>query len=39
MRQALNELARDFDRVAVPKTGRYVESSARTEDGSAYRRP
>jgi glyoxylase-like metal-dependent hydrolase (beta-lactamase superfamily II) len=39
MRQALHELARDFDRVAVPKTGRYVERPARAEDGSAYRKP
>jgi glyoxylase-like metal-dependent hydrolase (beta-lactamase superfamily II) len=39
MRRALNELARDFDRVAAPKTGRYVEKPARAEDGSAYRRP
>ena len=27
MRAALNELARDFDQVAVPKTGRYVRNS------------
>jgi glyoxylase-like metal-dependent hydrolase (beta-lactamase superfamily II) len=28
MREALHRLARDFDRVAVPEQGRYVESSA-----------
>jgi glyoxylase-like metal-dependent hydrolase (beta-lactamase superfamily II) len=39
MRQALHELARDFDRVAVPEAGRYVERPARAQDGSAYRKP
>ncbi|GJD93575.1 MBL fold metallo-hydrolase [Methylobacterium iners] len=39
MRRALDTLARDFDVVAVPKTGRYVEHPARPEDGSAYREP
>jgi hypothetical protein len=37
MRAALHALARDFDRVAVPEKGRYVEHPARAEDGSAYR--
>ncbi|MBM1171517.1 MBL fold metallo-hydrolase [Microvirga arabica] len=36
MRAALHELARDFDRIAVPKQGEYVERPARAEDGSAY---
>jgi glyoxylase-like metal-dependent hydrolase (beta-lactamase superfamily II) len=39
MRRALDELARDFDRIAVPEQGRYVERPARAEDGSAYRAP
>jgi glyoxylase-like metal-dependent hydrolase (beta-lactamase superfamily II) len=38
MRTALHELARDFDRVAVPEHGRYVAKPAHPEDGSAYRR-
>ena len=37
MRDALNTLARDFDRVAVPKQGTYVTEPARAEDGTAYR--
>jgi len=37
MRAALHDLARDFDRIAVPEKGRYVEKPARAEDGSAYR--
>jgi glyoxylase-like metal-dependent hydrolase (beta-lactamase superfamily II) len=36
MRAALHELARDFDRVAVPPKGEYVGKPARAEDGSAY---
>lgn len=36
MRAALQTLARDFDRVAVPEEGRYVDQPARAEDGSAY---
>jgi len=36
MREALHELARDFDRVAVPPQGEYVAHPARAEDGSAY---
>jgi glyoxylase-like metal-dependent hydrolase (beta-lactamase superfamily II) len=37
MRAALHALARDFDRLAVPEKGRYVDEPARAEDGSAYR--
>ncbi len=37
MAEALKTLARDFDAVAVPKIGLYVERPARAEDGSAYR--
>lgn len=37
MRSGLDKLARDFDRIAVPDQGRYVEHPARAEDGSAYR--
>jgi glyoxylase-like metal-dependent hydrolase (beta-lactamase superfamily II) len=37
MRQALGTLAREFDRVAVPREGRYVKQPAKAEDGSAYR--
>ena len=36
MREALNLLARDFDRIAVPEHGKYVGDPARAEDGSAY---
>ena len=39
MRRGLDALARDFERVAVPESGRYVEKPARAEDGSAYRAP
>jgi glyoxylase-like metal-dependent hydrolase (beta-lactamase superfamily II) len=35
---ALHDLARHFDRVAVPDKGHYVERPARAEDGSAYKR-
>ena len=38
MRASLEALARDFDRVAVPDHGRYVEHPTRAEDGSAYDR-
>jgi glyoxylase-like metal-dependent hydrolase (beta-lactamase superfamily II) len=34
--EALQLLAQDFDRIAVPKHGRYVDQPARVEDGSAY---
>ncbi len=37
MRDALGTLARDFDRVAVPDSGRFVDAPQRAEDGSAYR--
>ena len=37
MREALHTLARDFDRIAVPKQGIYLKEPARAEDGSAYR--
>lgn len=36
MREALHELARDFENVAVPQNGKYVENPARAQDGSAY---
>jgi glyoxylase-like metal-dependent hydrolase (beta-lactamase superfamily II) len=39
MRRALKALADDFDRVAVPKHGRFVEEPLRAEDGSAYKPP
>lgn len=39
MRRALDTLARDFDIIALPESGRYVERPARVEDGSAYRKP
>ena len=36
MQEALNLLARNFDRIAVPEDGKYVGSPARAEDASAY---
>jgi glyoxylase-like metal-dependent hydrolase (beta-lactamase superfamily II) len=39
MRTALEQLANAFDRVAVPKTGRYLQAPARVDDGSAYCQP
>ena len=36
MRAALNRLAQDFTRLAVPEHGRYVGHPARAEDGTAY---
>jgi hypothetical protein len=36
---AHHRLARDFDRIAVPRNGRYLRTPARAEDGSAYCRP
>ena len=39
LREALHELARDFDAVAIPAQGRYVAHPARAEDGTAYRKP
>ncbi|MBV9734727.1 MAG: MBL fold metallo-hydrolase [Acidisphaera sp.] len=37
MRAALHTLARDFDGVAVPAHGRYVDDPARIEHGTAYK--
>ena len=37
MRDALHALARDFDRVAVPEHGLYLDRPAKAEDGTAYR--
>ncbi len=39
MRAALHTLARDFDQIAVPERGRYVDAPARVEDGTAYTPP
>lgn len=39
MRRALHALARDFDRVAVPEHGRYVQKPANLESGTAYAPP
>jgi glyoxylase-like metal-dependent hydrolase (beta-lactamase superfamily II) len=36
MRSALKELARNFDEIAVPEHGRYVEEPATAESGKAY---
>ncbi len=36
MREALQTLARDFDRIAVPEHGRFIDAPQRAEDGSAY---
>ena len=36
-REALHALARDFDLIAVPEGGPYVDDPNRAEDGSAYR--
>jgi len=36
VRSALHALARDFDRVAVPEQGRYVDRPANIESGNAY---
>lgn len=38
MRQALNELARNFDRIAMPEYGKYVDRPADERKGE-YRRP
>ena len=38
MRAALGRLAREFDAVAPPKSGVYVERPERAEDGSVYHR-
>ncbi len=37
LRDALDRLARDFTRVAVPAESRYVDHPQRAEDGSAYK--
>lgn len=39
MRRALDALAEEFDRVAVPKHGRYVLNPASPEDDTVYRCP
>ena len=39
MQAALALLAQDFDRIAVPPDGRFVNDPQRAEDGSAYRPP
>ena len=39
MLAGLDALVRDFDAVAVPKEGRYVDQPARVEDGTAYVAP
>lgn len=38
MRRALHDLAREFDRVAVPSAGRYVETPADETEGGEYRK-
>ncbi len=38
LRRSLHALARDFDRLAVPDHGRYLDHPARAEDGTAYLR-
>lgn len=38
LRDALRELAGNFDKLAVPHHGTYAEHPARAEDGSAYRK-
>lgn len=39
MRTALDRLAREFEQVAAPRKGEYLQHPARAEDGSAYRDP
>jgi glyoxylase-like metal-dependent hydrolase (beta-lactamase superfamily II) len=39
MGQALQQLAAEFDAVALPSEGRYRDSPARAEDGTAYCAP
>jgi glyoxylase-like metal-dependent hydrolase (beta-lactamase superfamily II) len=39
LREGLAGLARDFDRVAVPEHGKYVDRPAKANDRSAYREP
>lgn len=38
MREALDQLARAFDEIAVPAQGHYLAEPARAEDGTAYQR-
>jgi glyoxylase-like metal-dependent hydrolase (beta-lactamase superfamily II) len=39
LREALDSLAQDFDRVAVPERGRYVDTPTSVANGSAYVKP
>lgn len=39
MRRAPHQLASEFDKVAVPRTGKYLGRPAHAEDGSAYCKP
>jgi hypothetical protein len=39
MREGLRRLADDFDSIAIPKHGVYLEKPAKPEDGSAYWKP
>jgi hypothetical protein len=39
MRGALDTLAREFDRIAVPSSGKYVLNPATVEAGTVYREP
>lgn len=39
MLAALQVLAQNFDRIALPERGRYLENPAKVETGDAYRRP
>ena len=39
MLEALQMLARNFQRIAVPEDGKYVKAPARPDDGTAYRSP
>jgi hypothetical protein len=39
MREALHQLARNFDAIAVPEDGKYVREPASIESGRAYGPP
>jgi glyoxylase-like metal-dependent hydrolase (beta-lactamase superfamily II) len=39
LQEGLRRLAKNFDEIAVPTSGRYLQSSAKADDGSAYRPP
>jgi glyoxylase-like metal-dependent hydrolase (beta-lactamase superfamily II) len=39
MKEALHRLAAEFDAIAVPRSGRYVDHPATARDDSAYRQP